>query len=68
MTLSNTDRTYLRDLAKRVAEIAADPYNEERRNWWYRRSKPEASSDYIFVKDPDGYDIEILEEGTKAGR
>jgi lactoylglutathione lyase len=34
----------------------------ERRNWWYRRSKPEAGSRYIFVKDPNGYDIEILEK------
>lgn len=33
----------------------------ERRGWWYRRSKPENPSKYIFVKDPDGYDIEILE-------
>lgn len=33
----------------------------ERRGWWYRRSKPQSSSRYIFVKDPDGYDIEILE-------
>jgi lactoylglutathione lyase len=29
--------------------------------WWYRRSRPEMSSKYIFVKDPSGYDIEILE-------
>ena len=33
----------------------------EDRGWWYRRSRPEASSKYIFVKDPNGYDIEILE-------
>ena len=33
----------------------------ERRNWWYRRSRPELSSKYIFVKDPNGYDVEILE-------
>lgn len=32
---------------------------------WYRRSRPELSSKYIFVKDPNGYDIEILEK--KAG-
>jgi lactoylglutathione lyase len=28
---------------------------------WFRRSKPENRSKYIFVKDPNGYDIEILE-------
>lgn len=33
----------------------------EERGWWYRRSKPEAGSKYIFVKDPNGYDVEILE-------
>lgn len=33
----------------------------ERRDWWYRSSRPEMSSRYIFVKDPDGYDIEILQ-------
>jgi len=29
---------------------------------WFRRSRPELSSKYIFVKDPNGYDIEILEK------
>lgn len=33
----------------------------ERRGWTYRRSKPESRSKYVFIKDPDGYDIEILE-------
>ena len=43
------------DLAPVVAEV-------ERRGWWYRASKPgRTSSKYIFVKDPNGYDIEILQ-------
>ena len=42
------------DLEPVVAEI-------ERRGWWYRRSKPEVGSRYVFVRDPNGYDIEILE-------
>jgi lactoylglutathione lyase len=33
----------------------------ERRGWPYRTSRPELSSRYIFVKDPNGYDVEILE-------
>ena len=33
----------------------------ERRGWWYRRSRPEMTSRYIFLKDPNGYDVEILE-------
>lgn len=42
------------DLERVVGEV-------ERRGWWYRRSRPELDSRYIFVKDPNGYDIEILE-------
>jgi len=33
----------------------------ERRGWWYRRSKPDPGR-YIFVRDPDGYDVEILQK------
>lgn len=42
------------DLDKVITEV-------ESRGWWYRRSRPEMTSKYIFVKDPNGYDIEILE-------
>ena len=42
------------DLDAVIAEV-------ESKGWWYRKSKPAASSRYIFVKDPDGYDIEILQ-------
>ena len=38
----------------------------EANRWWYRRSRPEMKSKYIFVKDPNGYDIEILESRPKA--
>ncbi|MFQ5700281.1 MAG: VOC family protein [Acidobacteriota bacterium] len=34
----------------------------ERRGLSYRRSRPEMSSRYIFIQDPDGYDIEILQQ------
>ena len=33
----------------------------ESKGWWFRESKPGNASRYIFVKDPDGYDIEILQ-------
>ena len=42
------------DLESVTAEV-------ERRGWWYRGSRPEMTSKYIFVKDPNGYDVEILE-------
>lgn len=45
---------FTEDLEPVVAEV-------ERRGMWYRRSRPELSSNYIFVKDPNGYDVEILE-------
>lgn len=33
----------------------------EARGWWHRGAKKSVGSKYIFVKDPDGYDVEILE-------
>lgn len=42
------------DLDSVIAEV-------ERRGWAYRGSRPETGSRYIFIKDPDGYDIEILQ-------
>ncbi|MHC5064819.1 MAG: VOC family protein [Planctomycetota bacterium] len=45
---------FVSDLEKVVSDVEA-------RGWWYRRSKPGNRSKYIFIKDPNGYDIEILE-------
>jgi lactoylglutathione lyase len=45
---------YTEDLEQVVADV-------ESRGWWYRRSKPSVKANYIFVKDPNGYDIEILQ-------
>ncbi len=48
-------------LAFHVTDIEAVVTEIEERGWSYRRSRPELASKYVFVKDPDGYDIEILE-------
>ena len=48
-------------LAFGTPDLEAVVREVEKRGWWYRRSRPELSSKYIFVKDPDGYDVEILE-------
>jgi lactoylglutathione lyase len=48
-------------LAFHVDDLEAIVKDVEARGWWYRRSRPELKSKYIFVKDPSGYDIEILE-------
>ena len=42
------------DLDQVIADV-------ESRGWWFRKSKETSSSRYIFVKDPSGYDIEILQ-------
>ena len=66
LTLNRDGRDYtLGDkfghLAFHVDDLEAVITEVKERNWWYRQSKPTASSKYIFVHDPDGYDIEILE-------
>ena len=48
-------------LAFTVEDLEAVVTEVEARGWWYRRSRPDMTSKYIFVKDPDGYDVEILE-------
>ncbi len=48
-------------LAFLVDDLDAVVAKVEERGWWFRRSKPENRSKYIFIKDPDGYDIEILQ-------
>ena len=45
---------HVNDLDKIISDV-------EERHWWYRESKQSSSSKYIFIKDPDGYDVEILE-------
>lgn len=53
-------------LAFLVDELEPVIERVEAEGWEYRRSRPELSSKYIFVKDPNGYDIEIL-EATNSG-
>jgi len=48
-------------LAVFTEDLEAVVREVERRGMAYRRSRPELSSRYIFVKDPNGYDVEILE-------
>ena len=57
--ISQEDRAYLRDLARHVAEIAADPYNDERRRLWYSHNdlKPERPMVLVF---PEGSWTELL--------
>jgi lactoylglutathione lyase len=49
-------------LAFYVDDLEAIVQQAETIGMWFRRSKPTMNSKYIFVKDPNGYDIEILEK------
>jgi lactoylglutathione lyase len=49
-------------LAFTTADLDAVVKEVEKRGWKYRASRPELNSRYIFVQDPDGYDIEILQQ------
>ena len=51
-------------LAFHVDDLEPIVARVEEEGRWYRRSRPENSSKYIFVKDPNGYDIEILESAS----
>lgn len=48
-------------LAFTVDDLDAVISKVKEKGWWFRQSRPEMSSRYIFVKDPNGYDIEILQ-------
>ena len=52
-------------LAFHVDNLEKVIFEVEQQDWWYRKSKP-SSSKYIFIKDPDGYDIEIIEKPFKT--
>lgn len=66
MTYNHDDREYqLGDQFGHLAFVTQDLDSiiekVEEKGWWYRQSRPEMKSRYIFVKDPNGYDIEILQ-------
>ena len=48
-------------LAFHVEDLEAVVRQVEERGMSYRRSKPTSRSKYVFIKDPNGYDIEILQ-------
>lgn len=48
-------------LAFGVPDLDAVEAEIRRRGWEYWPSRPEVGSRYLFVCDPDGYDVEILE-------
>lgn len=58
-TISDSDRRVLRELAKRVADLAARPEEEQKRQLWYRHNALEPMPPLIFC-DPENGWHEIL--------
>jgi lactoylglutathione lyase len=66
LTFNKDGRDYQRGdqfghLAFFTDDLEAVVRDVESRGWWYRRSRPTSRSKYVFCRDPDGYDVEILQ-------
>lgn len=61
--MENRDKTILRDLAKRVAELAALPIQEERRQVWYGVNELKPIRPAVYCS-PEGSWEELMPEGT----
>jgi len=59
MELAGSERSLLRDLARRVAEIAAAPEHATRREWWIRHNRLERVKPMVLVF-PEGSWVELL--------
>ncbi len=57
--MTDNDRTVLRDLAKRIAEIAAQPEQDERRRLWYAQNSLRPIRPVVFIS-PEGSWCELL--------
>ncbi len=59
--VSHSDNTILRELAKRVAEIAARPEQDRKRQMWYDHNALRATKPMVLVF-PEGGWVELLDE------
>jgi len=72
MGLSPRDRTTLRDLATEVAEIAADPIQQETAELWGRLNRLQRTRPLVLLQDSTGHEtgdkIALTTEGEFARR
>ncbi len=62
--MTGNDRTILRDLARRVADIAALPVQEQRRARWRRHNRLDASAGPMILIFPEGSWVELLPDAA----
>lgn len=62
--LSESDRSMLRELARQVAEIAADPVNDERRELWRKLNDRDAQRPMIWINEIPWHEMDVDGELT----
>ena len=62
LVIAKEDRGILRRLAGRVAELAADPVQQEKRDLWYRHNALEDTRPLIFCDPENGWNEIISDE------
>ena len=63
--IAHSDRRVLRDLARRVAELAADPVQEHRRAIWYAQNRLRPIRPPV-VGAPGGAGVELRPPGARG--
>lgn len=64
--VSSPDREILRRLASKVAELAARPIEDEKRDLWYRHNQLEPTRPLIFCDPENGWNEIITENQLKC--
>lgn len=62
--MTGNDRTTLRELARRVADIAVLPVQEQRRARWRRHNRLDASAGPMILIFPEGSWVELLPDAA----